>query len=193
MSHRNATAIAVAALLALAGCSDRSESAAGADTLPAPATAPSPAAQASRDRPTTKDASAAKGDCDLLTAAEISAAFDGKLTVRRAGGSGGRGGHCTWSLAEVAESELILQAGDEAAYESRKASYSSNRGIAMEPLAFGKEALLFNKAQVIALREDGQSISLGLQLIAFNAPVPVTEEETRSGLESLAATALERL
>ena len=197
MRHRNAVTVAAAALLALAGCSDRSEpaaaSAAGADTLSAPTTAPSPAAQVSRDRPSTKDAPAPKGDCDLLTAAEISAAFDGKLTVRRAGGSGGRGGHCTWSLAEVAESELILQAGDEAAYEARKASYSGNRGIAMEPLAFGKEALLFNKAQVIALREDGHSISLGLQLIAFNAPIPVTEDEARRGLESLAATALERL
>lgn len=196
MSHRHpiAIALAAAALFALAGCADRSDpgtapdDSAGHTAEPVTSTASTP-----RDRPSSKkDADAPKGDCDLLTAAEISAAFGGKLSVRRAGGHGGRGGACTWSLAEVAESELILQAGDEASYDARKASYG-NSGIAVEPLALGKEAMLFNKAQVIALREDGQSLSLGLQLFVFNAPMPVTEDEARKGLEALAGTALERL
>jgi hypothetical protein len=63
----------------------------------------------------------------------------------------------------------------------------------MTPIALGQEAFLVNGAQVIALRDDGQSLSLGLTLIVFDAPVPLTEEEIRSGVESLAGSALVRL
>lgn len=194
MSHRNALAIAAPALLVLAGCADPGApdpAPAAEGGSPTPAT-PSAAAPL-RDAPTQKAEAAPQGDCDLLTAAEISAAFGGKLSVRRAGGHGPRGGSCTWSLAEVAESELVLQAGDASAYAARKDAYTSQSGIAIEPLALGKEALLVNRAQVIALREDGRSISLGLMLIVFNTPMPASEDEIRSGLEMLAGIALERL
>ena len=179
---------------ALAGCTDPGAPApaSGADGARPTPTTPS-AAMTPRDTPPQKAAAAPQGDCDLLTAAEISAAFGGKLSVRRAGGHGPRGGSCTWSLAEAAESELVLQAGDASAYAARKDAYTSQSGIAIEPLALGKEALLVNRAQVIALREDGRSISLGLMLIVFNTPMPASEDEIRRGLETLAGTALERL
>jgi hypothetical protein len=134
-----------------------------------------------------------QGDCDLLTAGEINAAFGGKLTVRRTSGRGSRGSSCTYSLAEVPDSQIILQAGDAAAHEARRETYSGYRGVQMTPIALGQEAFLVNGAQVIALRDDGQSLSLGLTLIVFDAPVPLTEEEIRSGVESLAGSALVRL
>ncbi|WP_295361927.1 hypothetical protein [Arenimonas sp.] len=179
--------LATFALLALAGCSREN---APADAI-ADAPAPVPAGNAA---PTREPAVAEpRGDCDLATPSEISAAFGGKLTVRRTSGSGGRGSSCTWSLAEVADSQIVLQAGDEAAYAARKQEYSRYRGVAMEPLPIGREAFLVNGTQVIALREDGQSISLGLMLIVYDSPLPLGEEEMRRGVETLAAAALARL
>lgn len=192
MNQRNAIAIAVVsiALLALPGCADRSP--AGA----APAAGAAAAATAPAAGPVEQSASShtqEQGDCDLLTAADISTAFGGKLTVRRTSGRGPRGGGCTWSLAEVAESQIILQAGNEADYNARKDAYTGQRGITIEPLELGKDALMLNKAQVIVLREDGQSLGLALQLIAFDTPIPVTQDEAASGIETLAGIALSRL
>lgn len=133
-----------------------------------------------------------QGDCDLLTAGEIAQAFAGKLSVRRTSGHGGRRGSCTWSLAELPESQLILQAGDEADHQARKDAYAAQRQQ-LEPLALGKDAQLVNGAQVIALAADGQSLSLGLTLIVQDAPAPLGEPEIRRGLESLAGIALARL
>ncbi|WP_222564245.1 hypothetical protein [Novilysobacter antarcticus] len=134
-----------------------------------------------------------QGDCDLLSADEIAAAFAGKLTVTRNSGHGERGGSCTYYIAEVPEGQLILQAGDEAAYLAKKESYSSYRGVKMEPMAFAKEAFLVNGAQAIALRDDGKSISLALSLVAFDTPVPVTPEEAGAGVSSLAEKVTARL
>jgi hypothetical protein len=161
------------------------EDAAVAETAPT-AVSPAPAAsEASRPEP--------QGDCDLLTASEISAAFGGKLTVRRTSGRGSRGSSCTYTLAEVPDSQIILQAGDLAAHEAKREAYAGYRGVKMIELPIGKEAFLVNGAQVIALRDDGQSISLGLTLIVFDAPMPLTEEEIHAGVASLAGSALARL
>ena len=136
---------------------------------------------------------ASQGDCDLLSASDITDAFSGKLTVKRAGGRGARGSGCTYDLAEVNESQLILQAGDRNAFDQRKLSYSSQSGVSMEALDLGQEAWLFNDAQVIAVSEDGASISLGLLMITFGQPAPVDGAQAREALETLARTALERL
>lgn len=175
------------ALATLGACSGSPAPDEAAATGPAPiAAAPAPAAtEAPKPEP--------QGDCDLLTAGEISAAFGGKLTVRRTSGYGHRGGSCTYSLAEVPDSQIILQAGDAAAHEAKRETYAGYRGVKMLPIALGKEAFLVNGAQVIALRGDGQSLSLGLTLIVFDAPVPLSEEEIRAGVESLAGSALDRL
>ncbi len=165
-----------------------------ADTPAADGTKSAAAAAATPSQSVTTDsAPAPKGDCDLLSADEITAAFAGKLTVVRTSGRGERGSSCTYSIAEVPEGQLILQAGDEAAYLAQKQSYSSYRGVKMEPMAFGKEAYLVNGAQAIALREDGKSISLALSLMAFNTPVPVTVEESGTGISLLAEKVLARL
>ena len=134
-----------------------------------------------------------EGDCDLLSADEITAAFGGKLTVTRSSGRGDRGGSCTYYIAEVPEGQIILQAGDEAGYLANKQSYSSYRGVKMEPLGFGKEAFLVNGAQAIALTEDGQSFSLALSLVAFDTPMPVTPEEAGAGISLLAEKVTARL
>jgi len=145
------------------------------------------------DVPTTSETAGNQGDCDLLASSEIADAFSGKLSVERAGGRGQRGSGCTYALAEVSEAQLILQAGDRNAFEQRKLSYTSQSGIAREALDLGQEAWLFNGAQVIAVSEDGDSISLGLQLFTFDQPAPVDAAQTREALENLARTALARL
>lgn len=138
-------------------------------------------------------AASAQGDCDLFSSDELREAFAGQLSARRASGRGGRGSGCTYSLAEVSESELVLQAGDQAAFDARKQAYSSQSGLGMEPLDIGREAWLVNGAQVIAVREDGASVSLGLMMITFNQPAPVSDEQVRDGLVQLSRLALERL
>ncbi|WP_374603893.1 hypothetical protein [Arenimonas sp.] len=131
-----------------------------------------------------------QGDCDLLSAAEINGAFEGRLSVRRAGGHGARGSGCTYDLAEGDEAQLILQAGNRAAFDMRKENYAD---MPLEKLDLGEEAWLVNNAQVIAVSADGDSISLGLQLFTFGKPTPVDPAQARAGLESLARTALERM
>lgn len=173
-------------LATLAACSPASEA-------PPPATGADPAARAASAPPAAAPAAKAQGDCDLISNEELSQAFDGRLSVRRAGGRGERGSGCTYTLAEVDESELVLQAGGLDQFNARKQSYSSQSGVAMEPLDIGREAWLVNNAQVIAVREDGGSVSLGLLLITFGQTPPVDKAQAREGLEELARLALERL
>lgn len=187
------TALSVFALAACSGGTDSADS--PADQAPsangayaAPAAASEPVQAQIADTALTP-----QGDCDLLSPEEISAAFGGKLTVIRASGAGARGGSCTYSLAEVPESQIILQSGDEAAYLAKKQSYSSYSGVKLEPMRLGKEAFLVNGAQAIALAEDGQSISLALSMISFGTPAPVTDDEVGAGMSSLAEIALDRL
>ncbi len=178
-------------VVALVACSGGG---APADTAAADGMAPPAAAASTPSQPPTADSAAIpKGDCDLLSADEISAAFGGKLTVTRSSGRGDRGGSCTYHIAEVAEGQMILQAGDEAGYLAKKQSYSSYSGVKMEPLGFGKESYLVNGAQAIGLREDGQSFSLALSLIAFDTPMPVTPEEAGNGISLLAEKVTARL
>ena len=178
-------------VLVLGACSGGSGA---ADAPSADGVQPSTSAASTPTQPLNTDsASTPKGDCDLLSADEISAAFGGKLTVTRTSGHGERGSSCTYSIAEVPEGQLILQAGDEAAYLAKKQSYSSYRGVKMEPMAFGKEAYIVNGAQAIALRDDGQSISLALSLMAFDTPVPVTAEESGAGISLLVEKVMARL
>ena len=178
-------------VLVLAACSG---SVAPADTPAADGMKSATAAAPTPSQPLTTDsAPTPKGDCDLLSADEITAAFGGKLTVTRASGNGERGRGCTYSIAEVPEGQLILQAGNEATYLGKKQSYSSYRGVKMEPMAFGKEAYLVNGAQAIGLAQDGQSISLALSLVAFDTPMPVTEEEAAAGISLLTEKAMARL
>lgn len=141
---------------------------------------------------TSPDASA-KGDCDLLTAAELNKAFAGKLSVLRASGRGSRGGGCTFSLAEVEEGQLIVQVGGLADFNQRKQSYSRQSAVDMETLSLGSEAHLFNGAQIIALKDEERSISMGLVLISFGQPAPLSDEEVREGLIELTRMALERM
>ena len=170
-------------LAALAACSPTSDAPPPATNAETTASAPPPAAASAKPQ----------GDCDLFSAEELSQAFDGRLRVHRAGGRGGRGSGCTYSLAGLEESQLVLQAGGPEQFDARKQSYSGQSGVAMEPLDLGREAWLVNKAQVIAVREDGGSVSLGLQLITFDQEPPVDESQARAGLEELARLALERL
>lgn len=172
-------------LAALAACSSP-DGASTTDTR-APATAATAAPTDAGPTPVPK------GDCDLVTHEELSQAFGGKLTVRRSSGFGGRGGACTYDIAEVRECQLTVQAGDAAAYAARKEAYAGYRGVPMDPLPIGKEAFLVNRAQVIVLAEDGQSLNMGLLMITSGEPLPVEHAEIAAALESLARTALSRM
>ncbi|GAB2495125.1 hypothetical protein [Arenimonas alkanexedens] len=185
-------ALAAITLLSLAACSPGPASDAATDEAEyANASESMPEAEASVAPPA---APVDQGDCDLLTSEEVSAAFGGKLTVARASGRGGRGGSCTYSLAEVSESELIIQVGNEASYLARRDGYADQSSVSMEPLALGKEAFAVNGgAQIIALNDKGQSLSVGLVLFVFNQPLPMTKEELEAGVESLSRIAFERM
>jgi hypothetical protein len=182
-------AVAAVTILSLAACSPSAEP---APVGPAVAASSEPGAgPATTESATTVPV--AEGDCDLLSAADVGRAFGGKLTVRKSSGRGTRGGGCTYSIAEVSESQLVVQVENEEGYAARKDAYARNSAVPMSAMTLGKEAFVVNGAQVIALREDGQAISLGLMLIVFNQPSPLTDEEVRSGMESLARTAFERM
>lgn len=178
------------ALALFAACS---QSPAPAEESADAATRVAPVSQSKPDGAGAREAAAAQGDCDLLAGVDIADAFAGRLSVKRAGSHGARGSGCTYDLAEVDESQLILQAGDRNAFEQRKQSYSSQSAIAMEPLDLGQESWLVNGAQVIAVADTGESVSLGLQMFTFGQPAPVDAAQTREALTALARTALERL
>lgn len=182
---RTCPCLVVAMVAALAACSGPDGSSAANGT--AAPMAPAAASTDAKARP------APQGDCDLVTHEELSQAFGGKLTVRRSSGFGGRGGACTYDIAEVRESQLTLQAGDAAAYAARKEAYAGYRGVPMDPLPIGKEAFLVNRAQVIVLAEDGKSLNMGLLMITSGEPLPVDHAEIAAALESLARTALSRM
>lgn len=186
MSLRIPLATAVLALATACSPSSAPQEAPVATRDGAAAAGPEPG----REREATAARPAPQGDCDLLSAAEITGAFEGRLSVKRAGGRGERGSGCTYDLAEVDEAQLILQAGDRNAFELRKENYA---GMPLEALDLGEEAWLVNGAQVIAVSAEGDSISLGLQLFTFGQPTPVDPAQARAGLESLARTALERM
>lgn len=139
------------------------------------------------------DETADRGDCDLLAASEIADAFAGGLSVERAGGRGARGSGCTYSLAEVDEAQLILQTGNRDAFDQRKEAYAAQSAVSMEALELGQEAWLVNGAQVIAVTDGGDSVSLGLLMVVFDQPAPVDAAQTREGLTTLARTTLDRL
>ncbi|HEY9144677.1 MAG TPA: hypothetical protein VIM90_11655 [Arenimonas sp.] len=176
--------------LALATIAACSQAPAPSDDSATAAEGTPPARQAQPQAAARPADPAPRGDCDLLAGSEIAEAFAGKLTVKRADGRGARGSGCTYNLAEVNEAQLILQAGNRAAFDMRKENYA---GMPQQELDLGEEAWLVNNAQVIAVSEDGDSISLGLQLITFGQPTPVDPAQAREALETLARTALERM
>lgn len=187
MRHPSPVLLAPLALVALGACSGSDQGAIGA----APSTAPEPAAAASRsDAPT---AAAPRGDCDLLSVEEIQQAFGGTLSVSRVSGRGVRGSGCTVSIAQGEDSQLVLQAGDRAAFDARNEANGSQSRVRLEPVAIGAEAYRVNDVQVIAIDAQGRSISVGLALLVFGGELPIEPAGIATGVETLARTALERL
>jgi hypothetical protein len=161
----------------------------------APSPAASPAAVTSAAAPAAQPAAKAAqtGDCDLVSQDEIEAAFGGALTVTRMSGRGARGSSCTISIAQGMETQLVIQAGNRAAFEARKEAYQSQSRIPMVPLEIGTEAYLVNGAQAIAVDDNDRSISVGLTLITVGAPTPITAEVAAAGVEEVTRKAFGRL
>jgi hypothetical protein len=189
MTRTTSTGLAALALLALGACSAGQDS-----TSTAPAAPTTQASAASGDAVRNDKAeSGPRGDCDLLSAAEIEQAFGNKLRVTRVSGRGARGSGCTVSIAEGTETQLVFQVGGQADYDARKETYLSQSRVTHEPVPVGTEAYLVNGGQVIAVDAEGRSISVGLMLLVFDGNAPVPAAEVASGVQSLARLALERL
>lgn len=187
---------AIALLLALSACGGRS----GGDASSAKANAGTPDkasatsfATATPRTQTGKDRSKL-GDCDLLTADDIVEAFGGKLTIKRiSGGNAGRSTGCVVDLAEGESGQIIMKVESRAVFELRRDSAKSQSGVRVVPVDLGVEGHLLNDAQVIAIDAQDRAISIGLQLIVFGQPTPITREESAEGVQLLVRRALERL
>lgn len=132
---------------------------------------------------------AAAGDCDLVSQQEIEEAFDGALIVKRMSGRGARGSGCTVS---IDAGQIVLQAGNHAVFEARKAAYQAQASTV--PLGgIGTEAYLVNGAQVIAKGDNDRSISVGLMLMTIGTATPVSPEGVAAGVEEIAKAAFARM
>ena len=186
MLSRPLISLAAISLAALVGCSapeDHEPASAPAAAAPQARSAAPKAQQPAREP---------RGDCDLLSAEEIQLAFGGALNVQRVSGHGARGSGCTVSLVEGEDGQLVFQAGDREAFETRKQAYESQSQLSFEPVDVGVEGYLVNQAQVIAVDANGRSISIGLVLFVFGGEVPVDPPGVSKGLQTLARTALSR-
>lgn len=189
MTRTISTGLAALALMTLGACSGAEDG-----TSSAPAAPPSQPAAASLDTDRKNQASPdPRGDCDLLSVADIEQAFGDKLRVTRVSGRGARGNGCTVSIAEGADSQIVFQAGGQADYDARKETYLSQSQVTREPVPIGREAYLVNGSQVIAVDGEGRSISIGLMLLVFDGNAPATAAEVATGVQSLARLSLERL
>ena len=188
--NRTGSGLVFLTCMALAGCSAVDDTTASEDAVQA-ATGIQVAKSTSPDIRGSERAG--RGDCALLRVEDIHAAFGGKLRVTGIEGGRERGSGCEYNLAGFDQGQILLQTGDRASYDMRREAARDQRGVTIEPLALGLEAHIINDAQVIAVDAQGRSISLGLVLIAFESPLPVTRDESAVAMEALAAGVLERL
>jgi len=187
-------ALAVASVLA--ACSDEKAAATASPVAQASEPAQRQAAAPTQSRSAAgkgESGKAGQGDCDLLSAAELEAAFDGRLSFGRMSGRGPRGRGCTVVLGGDVEGQLIMQAGNRAAFETRKQSYSGQSSVRMEPVDLGVEAYRVNDYQIIVDAGDDRSLSLGLQVFFLGDSAPITAGEGAAGVEALTRQALARL
>jgi len=193
------TMIAVGALAiagVLAACSDEDATTMTDNVAPAAEPAQRQTAAPAQSRSATgkgESARAGQGDCDLLSAAELEAAFDGRLSFGRMSGRGQRGSGCTIMLGGGIEGQLVMQAGNRAAFEARKQSYSGQSSVRMEPVDLGVEAYRVNDYQIIVDAGHDKSLSLGLQVFFLGDSAPITAGEAARGVETLVRQALARL
>lgn len=181
MKRGTATLATVLLALGLAACSGRDESqSATADS----AGGPQGDAALSKTPPQTE-----QGDCDLLDPDTLARAFGGKLTFTGMSGRGERGGGCTVSVAQGAESQIILQVGGADDYAARKDAYGA-QGLELVPVAMAREAFIVNDAQLIAIDDQDRSLSLGLSLVVFDEAPPLSSEEIAVGIEKAGGAVL---
>lgn len=192
MNRSFLVALSLCTIVPLAACSGSGSQAPATTARDAQASSAPATPAAGTPAPGTSATTAASGDCELLTQAEITEAFKGALTVTRMSGRGARGGGCTVSIAEGEGSQLVVQAGTRDDFEMRKKTYLG-QDLKVERLDIGAEAYLINGAQVIAVDAKGQSISLGLTLLVFGKELPVDAATVAGGVRKLGATAIGRL
>lgn len=135
------------------------------------------------------------GDCDLFTAAELDAAFAGKLSFKAPSGYNARGNGCNVDINGY-EGSFMLQAESKEAYEARKADYKSyeQQGSAkLVPVSIGAEGFLVNNGQVITIDAEGRALNVAIQLFVFDREPPITPEDGAAAVQAIAEKALGRL
>lgn len=193
---KSTTIMVAAGVLAMAGvlaaCSDENAAATASPVAQASEPTQRRAAAPAQSR-ADEQSKAGQGDCDLLSAAELEAAFDGRLSFGRMSGRGQRGSGCTVILGGDVEGQLVMQAGNRAAFEVRKQSYSGQSSVRMEPVDLGVEAYRVNDYQIIVDAGDDRSFTLGLQVFFLGDSAPISAGEAARGVEALTRQALARL
>ena len=193
------TMIAVGALFlagVLSACSDKGASIAAESVVQAAESVPGQARDAGQSRPVTSNDGQSKygpGDCDLLSPAELEAAFGGRLSFGHMSGRGQRGSGCTVALGGGVQGQLVMQAGNHAVFEARKQAYSGQSSVKLEPIDLGVEAYRVNGYQIIADGGDDRTLSLGLQVFFIGDSAPISASEAARGVEVLARQAMARL
>ncbi len=135
-----------------------------------------------------------RGDCDLLTEAELDAAFGGKLSFGKFEGFRQRGSGCTVPTVGI-EGQFFLQAQTKDSFEAHRdtyQTYADQSSATMAPVNVGVEGYIVNDAQIIAIDDQGRAISVALQLFVFGGDLPITKQESAHGVEAIARQALER-
>lgn len=178
------TILATSAALLLVACSGEAQSDGSTQ----------PSSTASSEGSTTATAStSAKGDCDLLDISALNAAVNNQLTFTKMSGYGERGAGCTVSIVQGEESQLILQVETAQGFAARKNAYESQGQKMVAISGIGREAWLFNDAQLIAVDDQGRAISLALQLIVFGGPLPIEKEEVAAAIETIGRDVMGKL
>ena len=191
---RPAVAILLALTLAACGNSEPSPPPAAATPAPAATTGQSTANKPEAKPETTQTDT---GICDLLTQAEIVAAFGGQLEFGPPD-LYGRGDSPYQTCQRIIKAGIDgnhLQFGTttEGTYLEYK-KYEQMSSVKFEYLeGLGAEAFILNEAQLGIRVGDGRFLKASLQLISFGEALPIENEAVREGLIELGGLLLVRI
>lgn len=142
------------------------------------------------------DHNVAEEECGgLLSTADVMEAFEGALTVKNTtvAAIGKEVAGCLIMIEEGVNNRLNFTIGDSEDFTTRKESQLRQTGGAHEVFQAGKEAHIFNNSYVVAISEDGRSISLGLSPKVIGEENLLSPEQGATGMKLLTERILSRL
>lgn len=167
----------------------------GGKETAAPTDGDEPAAQQSatpQAQPMTQtDAEPGETFCAHLSTEDIDAALGGKLELGPPEGT--ETGCNVPILFGVDGNTLVFGQIPRGNYDAFK-GYEDQSGVAFEYLeGLGQEAFVLNNAQVCVLMNETDAYLVGAQIMAVGEPLPISQEELKTGLIDLTAKLVSRL